>query len=716
MDTTIGDVRISDAGGHVALVEIRRPPNNFFDEALIRDLGEVTQAAAEDVAQTLERFVNGFILNVKRLRGFSNTDHEEILKLGRELALILLVTVGIFLTLRTLLGWVFRRLKVVTDESSTLRWIGVFAAAFVLDALIVAVSWAGGYAIGISVLKPTGSITLLQTLYLNAFLAVGLSRAVGRAVLAPSSGRPRPVPISDRSARYWSRWLTLVLAILGYGTLLIVPVVADIVNLFTARAVHVLVLFVVVVIGIGLAIRHRNDLPGRIEALLEERPEDITLRVVHTLSRLVWIAIVIWFAVLYVLAVSNLSLVAGYALATLKIVGAVMLGVILSNWLSGASDRGVTLPGGVTSRLPLLEERLNAFVPNFLQALRFIIMVAVLLYALHTVGLDVFATQSRSDAQDAFVATVLSVIIMVVAAFAVWLALSSWIDYRLTPGRGKIVTARLQTLLTLFRNAATIAIVAVTLMFSLSEIGIDIAPLIASAGVIGLAIGFGAQKLVQDIITGVFIQFENAINVGDYVEVGGIGGTVEKLTIRSVSLRDLYGTFHIVPFSSVDSVSNYMRGYGYHVADLGIAYREDTDEAREVMHRCFDELRSEAGFRFKVLGDLEWFGVQSLGDSAVVLRARIKCSPGNQWAVGRRYNELLKKACDAAGIEIPFPHMTVWFGEAKTGTPPPAHLRIDRPAATGASGPAGEEPARVAQHEQPAISAEPTADRPDSNA
>ncbi|MEX0340251.1 MAG: mechanosensitive ion channel family protein, partial [Arenibacterium sp.] len=193
-------------------------------------------------------------------------------------------------------------------------------------------------------------------------------------------------------------------------------------------------------------------------------------------------------------------------------------------------------------------------------------------------------------------------------------------------------------------------------------------------GVLGLAIGFGAQKLVQDIITGIFIQFENAINVGDVVTLGSTTGTAEKLTIRSVTLRDVNGTVHLIPFSSVDMVSNYVKDFAYFVCDLGIAYRENVDDGRAAMEAAFAKLMQSENAQF-VTGDLEWFGVQSLGDSAVVLRARIKCVPGKQWAIGRAYNELCKRIMDERGIEIPFPHQTVFFGENKDGSAPPLRLQ-----------------------------------------
>ena len=237
-------------------------------------------------------------------------------------------------------------------------------------------------------------------------------------------------------------------------------------------------------------------------------------------------------------------------------------------------------------------------------------------------------------------------------------------------------------------------------MFALSEIGIDIAPLIASAGVLGLAIGFGAQKMVQDIITGVFIQFERAINVGDVVTAGGITGVVERLTVRSVSLRDLNGIFHIVPFSSVDLVSNYTRDFSYYVVDMGVAYREDYDEVKAAMHDAFDELRSDDEFGKNILGDLEWFGLDQFGDSAVVLRCRIKTLPGQQWTTGREYNRIVKKVFDERGIEIPFPHTTLFLGEAKDGSTQtfrvasPKDGRQDEPASAvehEAESPAGRE-------------------------
>jgi small-conductance mechanosensitive channel len=284
-----------------------------------------------------------------------------------------------------------------------------------------------------------------------------------------------------------------------------------------------------------------------------------------------------------------------------------------------------------------------------------------------------------------------SLLAIVLVGFGAWLAISTWIEYRLTPHGGRVPTAREHTLLSLLRNAAAIVILLVGLYYALLGVGISLAPLLASAGVIALAISWGSQKLVQDIITGLFIQLENAINVGDVVEAGGKIGVVEKLTIRSVSLRDVEGVYHLIPFSSVDAVSNHMKGFSYHVADISVAYGADIDAAKAAMLAAYDELAENPDWSWRLLGEIEWFGVQALADSAVILRARLKTRPGEQWAIGRAYAEAAKKRLDAAGIEIPFPQRKLWLETATDADRLPGRLEPTRQTrAAGAPTDAGE--------------------------
>jgi small conductance mechanosensitive channel len=230
------------------------------------------------------------------------------------------------------------------------------------------------------------------------------------------------------------------------------------------------------------------------------------------------------------------------------------------------------------------------------------------------------------------------------------------------------------TLMPLLRNVLRVTIAVIASLIVLSEIGINIGPLLAGAGVAGLAIGFGAQKLVQDVINGMFIIIEDTVAVGDVVRVAGHIGLCEGLTIRTITLRDLSGTVHTVPFSDVTTVENLTKEFSFAVMDVGVAYREDTDAVIEILHQVAEELRAEPEYGAVMLEPLEVLGVDQFADSAVVIKVRIKTLPIKQWMVKREFNRRMKKAFDANGIEIPFPHATLYFGEDKQGDAPPAQV------------------------------------------
>ena len=211
-------------------------------------------------------------------------------------------------------------------------------------------------------------------------------------------------------------------------------------------------------------------------------------------------------------------------------------------------------------------------------------------------------------------------------------------------------------------------------MSVLSHIGINIAPLLAGAGVVGLAVGFGAQTLVRDVITGAFILMEDSVSVGDWIEAGGYTGTVEHLTIRTLTLRDLTGAVFVIPFGEVTTVKNSNRDFGFALVDAGVAYREDYGEVVQALQDVATELRQDDIFGPDIIGELELFGLNNLGDSAVEVRVRLKTRPMRQFAVRRAFLERMKRIFDERGIEIPFPHQTIWFGEDKKGAAPPMRL------------------------------------------
>jgi len=224
---------------------------------------------------------------------------------------------------------------------------------------------------------------------------------------------------------------------------------------------------------------------------------------------------------------------------------------------------------------------------------------------------------------------------------------------------------RIETLTRVFRHIFTVVITLVSGMLILSEIGISIAPILGAAGVVGIAVGFGAQSLIKDYFNGFFILLENQIRQGDVVEVCDKGGLVEDITMRHVKLRDYEGSVHYIPNGLITTVTNRSRGFAYAVIDVGIAYRESVDAAFEIMREVAQVLRADKDFQQRILEDIEIAGVDKWADSAIILRCRFKTAALEQWGVRREYLRRLKTAFDQHGIEIPYPHLTIYSGQDK---------------------------------------------------
>jgi len=222
---------------------------------------------------------------------------------------------------------------------------------------------------------------------------------------------------------------------------------------------------------------------------------------------------------------------------------------------------------------------------------------------------------------------------------------------------------RIDTLMGILRSVIKIIVWLMIGMLILRKMGIDIAPIIAGAGIVGLAVGFGAQELVRDFISGFFMLLENQIREGDVAIINGTGGLVEHVGLRTVILRDLSGVVHVFQNGKINSLSNMTKEWSGMVLDIGVAYKEDTDKVVEVIEQVAEEMRQEPDFKKKILEPIEIFGVDQFADSAVIIKARFKTKPIEQWVVGREYRRRLKKAFDQQGIEIPFPHRTVYWGE-----------------------------------------------------
>ncbi|MCH8505473.1 MAG: mechanosensitive ion channel [Ectothiorhodospiraceae bacterium] len=673
--------QLSAEEGEQRAAEQDGSPSGQGDEefSLARQVANTTQSFAE-------RMVSEFSAGVSALSGFisseAETDWGGLLYSLANLTLIIVATVALFLVFRRLARPGFAAASRWALESRaatpTIRKTAAALVSIIIDLAVLLVAWVGGYLLALFVVGETGGMQPTESLFLNAFLLVETFKLFIRVLFASKDDGLRLLPMRAEDAEYWNAWLAKMVGFIGYGILLIVPVVNYNIAPAMGRVVTLLIMALAFLYALVVVSQNRTTVSGKLRAKAE-KSDLVFLRVIWLMLARSWHLLTL----AYVAALAIVTLVRPddalpiMLQATLQTLLAVGVGVFVSVVLSQLISRGFKVPEETRQRFPTLENRLNGFIPMALKIMRAVILIVVIAVVLDAWGAFDLISWLGSEAGISTIGSAITIALILAAATGLWIGLASWIEERLNPETGiGEPSAREKTLLTIFRNAVAVTLTVMTLMIVLSEVGVNIGPLIAGAGVLGLAIGFGAQKLVQDIITGIFIQLENAINAGDVITAGGITGTAEKLTIRSLGIRDLSGTYHLIPFSSVDSVSNYMREFAYHVGEYGVAYREDTDEVIVRLREAFDELMANDDHRSSVLGELEVHGVTALADSSVNIRVRIKTLPGMQWAIGREYNRLVKRHLDAAGIEIPFPHLTLYFGQDKDGSAPAAPIVV----------------------------------------
>lgn len=328
-------------------------------------------------------------------------------------------------------------------------------------------------------------------------------------------------------------------------------------------------------------------------------------------------------------------------------------------------------PGtGAWKRLPDLEARGMRYAAVLQAVFRTVVGVLAAVAVLDVWGLGILGLLASPEGLQV-VGTLVRIMIVTGFLVAAWevlsLAIERYLDARDGEGRMLDRGGRARTLLPLMRRAAGLALATIALLTVVSELGIDIAPLLAGIGIFGLAVGFGAQTLVKDIITGLFIIMENQIAVGEYITVAGHSGTVEDISIRTVRLRDLEGTVHVVPFGEIGTVQNLTRDFAYALIDAGVGYGEDTDRVVEVLRGVAAEMEADAEWAPQIQPPFEVMGVQELADSAVVIRCRFRTLPMWQWAVAREFRRRMKRRFDQLGIEIPFPQRTVHLAKPGGG-------------------------------------------------
>ncbi len=384
--------------------------------------------------------------------------------------------------------------------------------------------------------------------------------------------------------------------------------------------------------------------------------------------------IVVWANSIFIVSNYEEAIIyVGYASLKTAAVLAILWGVLRA--IDPLFSKVFSLGKEIKQRFPGLEEKTNRYIGTLKRVAKGVVIVIAIGSILEFWGLRAswFVT---SELGSTILSRVIAIGIVVGLVIAI-LDLSEFLSHQLVESRtdqtGEIIepSRKKKTLVPLFHWVVNVAAVFVGGVIILSQLGVNVTPILAGAGIIGLAVGFGAQSLVKDFINGLFLLFEDSVAVGDVVVVSGTGGLVEAVSLRTIKMRDLAGNVHVIPNGSVEAVTNMTKEYSRYVFEVGVAYREDVDEVMAVLKEIGESLQKDPEFEDDILEPLEILGVDKFDDSAVVIKARITTKPIKQWRVGREFNRRMKKVFDERNIEIPFPHRTVYWGEPKTGQPPP---------------------------------------------
>jgi small-conductance mechanosensitive channel len=561
------------------------------------------------------------------------------------------------------------------DARTWMRRVPLVLARFGLDLVPIAAFAVISYGM-IGLVRPLPTTELVLLTANNSYMALRAVMAGSRMLFSPASTHLRLVQVADETAAYVTIWIRriVVMAIAGYA-------VAEAGLLFglpwsAYDAILRLSLLVVTLLMVIVILQNRTQVGEALRAppLAEDETPDRARRLFRGLrDRLadVWhLLAILWLFALW--GVWALEVRDGFArllrvtAMTIVIAAAAKLADVL---LRRAILRGFRISPELAQRYPGLEARANRYLPVLKALGTGMIAVLALLFLLEAWGLDAFAWFGRGRLGAMLLSSLVSIALTVTVGITVWELANAAIQRylaKLSKDAQAARSARVRTLLPMLRTVLLVAILVFVALNVLTEIGVNVAPLIAGAGVIGLAVGFGSQTLVRDVITGAFLLFEDAMAVGDVVQVGGLSGVVEQLSIRSIKLRAQDGSVHIIPFSAVTTVTNMTRDFSFAVLDVSVGYGEETDRVSDVLREIAKEVRADAKFGAVIRDDIEILGVERLADSGVLIRARIKTDPGARWMVGREFNRRIKQRFDKLGIEIPYPHQKlVMSGGAK---------------------------------------------------
>lgn len=597
-------------------------------------------------------------------------------------ALFAVVALGVFAERMTrwLLARPRRRLEAKGAEGTLPIRIAVLSARILLDVLALGLFVAVSYGV-MTLFQVRGPTRMGALIVVNAYALARLASLAADTIFMPRKAAVRVLPVTDETAGYLYIWTRRVagLAVYGYGvaqlSLQLGLPKAGYVFLMKLLGLLVTLLLAVFVLQNRQGVAHwlRN---GEAQGALGDTMLVVRRRLADYWHLGAVLYLLVAFAVWVVDSTGGFVFVAKASALTAVILAAAMLAGV---GLRRGVEKAFAISQEMKAQFPHLEARANRYVPMVHSVLRAFVIGVAGLALLEAWGADTFswlATETGRRVASGLATIAVSVGLAIAALEAVNAAIERQISKAEAQGNRRKI-GRLRTLAPLLQRILVVVLTVVVGLVILSEIGVNIAPLLAGAGVVGIAVGMGSQRLVQDLVTGISLMFQDSISVGDVVKLGEHTGVVEELSIRDIRLRDLMGNVHILPFNAVGPIVNMGRDFSFALFEIGVSYRENTDRVAAVIAEIGAELRDDPAFGPRILDAIEIQGVERFEASSVVIRARLRTQPLEQWGVAREFNRRLKLRFDAEGIEMPYPHMTLYFGVDKDGRAPPAQVRIE---------------------------------------
>ena len=534
----------------------------------------------------------------------------------------------------------------------------------------------------LSVTEPAPRVRLVALAVVNATVITQALLILVRMAFAPDAPNLRLVQTSDAGARRCYVWTRRLIAVAVYGYFLAEG--AYVLGLPLGAYGALLKLLGLALAGMTIALilqnrrtvadwMHGNPLSGdgdpTATTARESEGQGAVLRSARRRFADVWHVLAIVYVVV-TFGVWVLNVYGGFeylARATGITVLVAVIARLLVNGINRGLRRGLRMVPDSQGALPPLKDRASLYLPFLHRLVKTVIWIGAAMMILYGWGFDTLAWTDTRLGQRILRSTI-TIGLLLIGSIVAWEVVSAMIERFLasTDRNGTRIerSARVRTLLPLLRNAFLVVLVTMVSLITLSELGVNIAPLLAGAGVVGLAVGFGSQTLVKDIITGLFILFEDSISIGDVVDVGGgHSGVVEAISIRSIRLRDGSGAVHTVPFNSVSTVKNMSKDFSYALFEVRVAYREDPDRVIELLKDIGTGLQADALFAPDIMAPLEVMGLDKFQpDSTQLITARFKTRPTKQWGVSREFNRRMKKRFEELGVEVPTGSMQLIVG------------------------------------------------------